>query len=163
MCSSSPPVNRERRFHVRISTGPSGQTPASATRFSPIAFPTGKSDGDDRTGPLGIGETERDLHACQASECRGRIRADQRIPAPTLIRNVSMPSGRAFLELTRGNPGQALKLVDFRNEKASGVSLWPQPAKRRKGERPTRTSLPPGQMPTRTSRFSGWHYPNMPA
>lgn len=44
---------------------------------------------------------------------------------PTAIQNVSLPTVRAFLELSRGNAQQALKLVEIRSGKLSRGNLWP--------------------------------------
>ncbi len=44
---------------------------------------------------------------------------------PTAIQNVSLPTLRAFVELSSGNAQQALKLVEIRNSRLSRGNLWP--------------------------------------
>jgi tetratricopeptide (TPR) repeat protein len=44
---------------------------------------------------------------------------------PTAIQTVSLPTARAFVELSGGNAEQALKMVEIRSNRLSRGNLWP--------------------------------------
>jgi tetratricopeptide (TPR) repeat protein len=48
-----------------------------------------------------------------------------RYPTHTYIQNVSLPIIRAFIELARGNPAEAIRLLGASRDRAWRVSLWP--------------------------------------